>query len=1044
MSDKTAVSPFRMAMLCLAVTSALILAGADATLAQVTTGSLSGVVEDESGGVLPGATVEAVHEPTKTRYSAVSTADGRFMLLNIRVGGPYTVTATMSGFKAVEKNGVTVRLGEERALSFKMPLESMTESVEVTAEVASIFNPSNTGPASNVSQEAIQNLPTVGRGLDDFTRLNPYFASVSIGGTLTNSVSVAGRNNRYNNLQIDGAVNNDLFGLAASGAPGGQADAQPISLDAIQEIQLLVAPYDVRHGGFSGGGMNAITKSGTNLFAGTVYWFTRNQDFVGNGPDDREFGTFDDDQFGASVGGPIRKDKVFFFLNADLQRKKTPNGFAVGGSSGQDFGHQAEAERFRGILRDQYGYDPGDFAQEFIKTTNNDKVFGRIDVNLSSRHQLTLRHNYIDGVNDIYGTSNSSTRFNFPDAPYQFNSQTNSTVAQLNSSFSAGFNELRVTYQRIREFRGHPTDFPQVTVRLPDGANLVAGTEQFSTANALDQDIIELTDDFTFTRGKHTITVGTHNEFFKFANLFIRDNFGTYQFANLDQLEAGLAQQFDHSFSASSDPGQRARFKVNQFGLYAGDVWRVRPRLTLTLGLRVDKPFFPDKPARNPVSEENFGVRTDVVPNPTMFSPRIGFNYDVLGDGKKQLRGGVGIFSGRTPYVWLSNQYSNTGLEFTRIGASFNANNRIPFVADPNNQPETVTGASAGSFTNEIDVVDPDYDYPRVLRGNVAYDHDLGIWGLVGTVEFLGAKTLKDIDYENLNRIPGTDTLFDGRPRFIRKVGSLSDVVFLTNTDEGSQWSVSGKLERPFRNGLYASASYIYGRAKSINDGNSSQALSNWRFVYVPGDINNPPLAFSNFDVRHRINAALSWDVKLFRHAGAVLSLFYNGQSGRPYSVLFDSDVNADGTFGNDLLYVPADVSEVEVINGTPQQLEDFIANDEGLSANRGRIVPRNASRSPWTDTLDFRAAVNVPWGRRKLEVTFDVLNLLNLIDSEKGRFTFLSNQNIAPIRYGGIDADSGLPIYNIVAIASPTFRKFNTDDLRSRWQAQVGLRLRF
>jgi hypothetical protein len=1031
-------------MLALAVALGLVLAGPDAAQAQVTTGSLGGQVEDESGGVLPGATVEAVHEPTRTRYSAVSAGDGRFMILNVRVGGPYTVTTTMSGFKPVEKKDITVRLGEERPLSFKMPLESMTESVEVTAEVASIFNPSNTGPASNVSQEAIQNLPTVGRGLDDFARLNPYFASVSIGGTLTNGVSVAGRNNRYNNLQIDGAVNNDLFGLAASGAPGGQADAQPISLDAIQEIQLLVAPYDVRQGGFSGGGMNAITKSGTNLFAGTVYWFTRNQGFVGDGPDDRPFGTFDDDQFGASLGGPIRKDKVFFFVNADLQRKKTPNGFAIDGSSGQNFGHTAEAARFRSILENQYGYDPGDFTQEFIKTTENNKVFGRIDFNLSSKHQLTLRHNFIDGVNDIYGTGNSSTRFNFPDAPYQFNSQTNSTVAQLNSSFSAGFNELRVTYQRIREFRGHLTDFPQVTVRLPDGANLVAGTEQFSAANALDQDIIELTDDFTFTRGKHTLTVGTHNEFFKFANLFIRDNFGTYQFANLDQLEAGFAQQFDYSFSATSDPGLRARFKVNQFGLYAGDLWRIRPRLSLTLGLRVDKPFFPDKPVANPASETNFGFRTDVVPNPTMFSPRVGFNYDILGDGKKQLRGGVGIFAGRTPYVWLSNQYGNTGIEFTRIGASFNANNRIPFVADPTNQPKTVTGATAGTFTNEIDVVDPDYDYPRVFRGNVAYDHDFGFWGLVGTVEFLGAKTLKDIDYENLNRVPGTAALFDGRPIFVRKVTSLSDVVLLTNTDEGSQWSVSGKLERPFRNGLYASASYIYGRAKSINDGTSSQALSNWRFVYVPGDINNAPLAFSNFDVRHRINAAVSWDVKVFRHAGAVLSLFYNGQAGRPYSVLFNTDVNADGTIGNDLIFVPANVSEVLVRNGTPEQLEAFIAGDAGLSAHRGEIVPRNASRSPWTHTLDFRAAVNVPWGRRRLEITADVLNLLNLIDSSKGRFTFTSNQNISPIQYAGIDTATGLPIYNIATIASPTFNKFTTDDLRSRWQAQLGLRVRF
>jgi hypothetical protein len=854
---------------------------------------------------------------------------------------------------------------------------------------------------------------------------------------------VAGRNNRYNNIQIDGAVNNDLFGLAASGAPGGQADTQPISLDAIQEIQLLVAPYDVRQGGFSGGGLNAVTRSGTNEFGGTAYWFTRNQDLVGNGPADREFGTFDDDQFGASIGGPIRKDKVFFFLNGEMQRRKTPNGFSVGGS-GQDFGRRAEVERFRNILMNRYQYDPGSFSDEFIRTTENDKVFGRVDVNLSPRHQLTFRHNYVDGVTDVYGTGNSPTRFNFPDAPYQFNSKTHSSVAQLNSSFGRGFNELRLTFQRVREFRGHVTDFPQVTVRLPDGANIVAGTEQFSAANELDQDIFEINDDFTFTRGRHTITIGTHNEFFRFRNLFIRDVFGSYQFASLDLFEQGVAQQYDFSFSLTDNPRQAADFGVNQIGFYVGDLWRVSPRFTLTLGARLDKPFFPDTPADNPVSQTNFGFATDVVPNPSMFSPRVGFNWDVAGDGKRQVRGGGGLFSGRTPYVWLSNQYSNTGIEFQRIGASFNANNRIPFVTNISGQPRTVTGATAGAFTNEIDLIDPDYTYPRVLRGSLAYDQQLGVLGLVGTVEVLGSKTLKDIDYENLNRVPGPTTAFDGRPIFIRRVAALSDVVFLTNTDEGSQWSAMAKLERPSRNGLYFSTSYLYGRAKSVNDGTSSQALSNWRFVYVPGDINNPPLSRSNFDVGHRITASVSYEWDIASRFGTVFSLFYNGQSGRPYSVMFNSDVNADGTFGNDLLFVPANVSDVVVTGGTPQQLEDYIQGDAGLREHRGQIIPRNASRMPWTNTLDFRAAANIPFGRRKVELTMDVLNLLNLIDSSKGVVQFLANQSTTPIVFGGIDAGTGKPIYNIATITNPTFTRFITDDLRSRWQAQLGVRVRF
>ena len=315
-----------------------------ASAQSATTGTISGRVADEQGGVLPGATVTAVHGPTGTTYSATTDAQGRFTLQNVRVGGPYVVTAQLSGFRDRQLGTVQVRLGEETDLDLKLPLEAMTETVEVTAE-ASIINPANTGPASNVGQATIENLPTISRGLDDFARTNPYFAQVAASSS-ANALSVAGRNNRYNNIQIDGAVNNDLFGLAASGAPGGQADTQPISLDAIQEIQLLVAPYDVRQGGFSGGGLNAVTKSGTNTFSGTAYWFTRNQSFVGNGPNDREYGTFDDDQFGASIGGPIKKDKAFFFVNGEMQRREVPNGFSVGGT-GQDFGHQAEVAAVR-------------------------------------------------------------------------------------------------------------------------------------------------------------------------------------------------------------------------------------------------------------------------------------------------------------------------------------------------------------------------------------------------------------------------------------------------------------------------------------------------------------------------------------------------------------------------------------------------------------------------------------------------------------------------------------------------------------------------
>lgn len=1006
----------------------------------LTTGSLAGQVSDSTGAVLPGATVEAVHVPTGTVYTAASDAHGRFLILNAKAGGPYTVKCSLSGFKDRSFSDVTVRLGEARDLTFQLSVAEVEEVVTVTAD-AGLISSSSTGPASNVAQQAIESLPSVARGIEDFARLSPYFTSSGSGdGSGANALSVAGRNTRYNNIQIDGAVNNDLFGLADSGTPGGQTESQPISIDAIQELQLVVAPYDVRQGGFSGGGVNAITRSGSNAFHGTAYFFTRDEGMVGDGADARPIATFSEKQYGASLGGPLVKDKAFFFVNADFGRRERPSGFSVDGASGQNFGRIPEADRFLSILQSRYGYNPGD-KSEFIRTTDNDKFFGRLDFNLNQTHRLTVRHNFIDAISDIGFPS--SRLYLFPDNYYQFSSKTNSSVAQLNSNFGTSFNELRVTVQRVRDKRNGVSEFPQVLVDISGGGQLRAGRENFSTANELDQDIIELTDDFTWQRGNHLFTFGTHNEFFKFRNLFIRDNFGTYRFSSLDNFQAGLAQQYDYSFSATSNPQQAARFKVNQFGFYVGDQWRVKSDLTLTYGVRLDIPSFPDKPTANPAALTNFGFATDVVPANKLWSPRAGFNWTPSGNGKSQVRGGLGLFSGRTPYVWLSNQYGNTGIEFTRVGASFNAANRIPFVADPAAQARVVTGATAGAFTNEIDVVDPNYKFPQLLRANLGYDRDLGFAGLVGGIEVFYSRNVKDIAYENLN-IVQSSTRPDGRPVFTRKNRTFSDIILLKNTDEGSQWSFTGKLERPFRNGFYAMASYFYGESESINDGTSSQAASNWGNAYTTGDPNNVPLGISRFSPGHRVLAAVSYDWKFGGKANLMLSLFYAGQSGRPYSFIYNGDFNGDGRAANDLIYVPAQNDpKVVFINGTAQDFENYVAGDKGLQANRGRIMERGSSRSPWTNSLDFRAALGVPVQKVKLEVTLDVLNVLNLINSDWGVIDFATFNDLNPFSAPTIDS-SGRMVYNLANIVAPTYVKFDRDDLRSRWQGQLGLRLRF
>src|SRR5687768_14441828 len=591
-----------------------LLAWAEPGYAQtVTTGTITGLVQDAQGGVLPGVTVTAVHTPTGTTYEGLTQGDGRFSLLNVRVGGPYQLTAALTGFRNAVIGDINVALGEATDVPVRLQLATVSETVIVSAELSPIFTGAKASATENIESAVIESLPTINRSLQDVARTSPYFNQIA-SDNFPSALSVAGRNVRYNSIQIDGAINNDVFSIASSaGTPGGSVETQPISFDVIQELQLLVSPYDVRQGNFSGGGINAITRSGTNQIRGSAFYVFRDESLVGDGIDDRPIATFNDKQFGGTLGGPILRNTAFFLGNVEWGRKSQPSGFSVDGSSGVAFGFLPEAQRIREIAMSRYGFDPGAF-DETIRKTDNDKIFVRTDFNLG-QSQLTVRHNYVDGFNDIGGQSN--TTYRFPSNFYRQSSQTNSTVGQLNSRFESAVNEFRVTFQRIRDFRTFQDRFPFVQVRLPNNINFNLGTENSSHANELDQDTFEVHDDYTLVRGSHTYTFGTHNEFFKFRNLFIQNNFGNYEFASIDQFAAGLAQGYQHGFSLTNDPRQAAAFNVYQFGLYAGDQWRVHPKFTLTYGVRWDKPVFPDTPTANPAAVTLYGFRTDLVPSPS-------------------------------------------------------------------------------------------------------------------------------------------------------------------------------------------------------------------------------------------------------------------------------------------------------------------------------------------------------------------------------------------------------------------------------------------
>lgn len=1073
----------RRFLICLSVV-ACALAMTPLAFAQVTSGNISGVVTDPDGAALPGVTVEAVHTPTGTRYQDITDSNGRFTFVNTRVGGPYRITATLEGFKPAENASVQVALGGTAEVPLRLSLAAVTEAITVTAQADDVINPNRTGSSSSVSTEAIESLPTVNRSLQDFARTNPYFRIDSSDQTATR-INVAGRNNRYNQIQIDGAVNNDLFGLADTGTPGGQTDAQPISLDAVEQLQLVVSPYDVRQSGFTGGGINAVTRSGTNDFRGSVFGSKRNQDYVGEGPFETAVADFDQTQYGGRIGGPIVKDRLFFFLSGELNRKKEPTGIAADGSaernySGAGTGNLPSASAVKDFVQSRYGYDAGSLG-DFPGQTDNDLLFVRADWNAANNHQLTLRHNYVDAVRDIIA-DRSTTRFRFDNSIYTQADVTQSSVVQLNSVFGASsFNEARVSLQSIRDKRATPVIFPTIEIggTGPRSGAIHLGTERFSGANSLDQDIIELNNDFTYVKGNHTFVLGTHNEFFEFKNLFISEAYGYYYYPTLDAFMANTAQEYRVGFATGTDKRRPTEFEVRQFGFYINDTWRMSDNVTLTYGLRADIPEYIETPSFNPVVMTAIGRATSDSPSQdVVWSPRFGFNWNPGGSGNQQVRGGIGVFAGRTPYVWVSNAFANTGIETLLLGCTGTCV-RPQFNPDPLAQP---TSLGSGG-TPSVDLVDKHFTFPRVLRGTLGYDRNL-FWGIRGSAEVVYSMTQEDVFYYNLNKLPtGGVSPLDGRPTYRNASPQLFDAILLTNTSEGKETTATLQLSRPFTNGLTLGGSYAWQDAQSAFDATSSRAISNWQFRHTAGDIYAQDLSNSAFEVENRFTlySSYSFNTGFLNHT---FGLFYNAQSGRPYSLMMAGDPNTDGYTTNDLLYVPSGaiilcpsnsgnptaanpcgtatiggVANTVVAPLDPALFTNFL-KAAGIDPQSGEILDRYSLNEPWSRQLDFHYELGLPIKGFETQVTFDILNLLNMFDKDAGVVEFVANQNFTPARYRGIDAATGRPIYsenasnlstdpaNLNRWVSPNSlaegAQFTTSSLRSRWQARFGLRINF
>jgi hypothetical protein len=1080
--------------------------------AQVTTASLTGVVVDETGETLPGASVMAVHTPSGTTYGTSSRSDGSYRISNMRVGGPYTITFSFVGFQSYVVEDVYLSLGE--TYNQRGTLNSTSVELDeliVTALEDRIFNQERTGASTNVSSDRIFSVPTINRSIEDLTKLTPQ----------SSGSSFAGRDNRFNNYSVDGNVYNNNFGLGSSQFAGGN----PISLDAIQEVQINLAPYDVREGGFTGANVNAITKSGNNTFTGTVYTYYRNQDLVGQSIGDNDINV--DDSFtrtlGFSLGGPIIQDKLFFFVSVEQEEADNPGDSRRALRPGETpDGAQItrvpidRAEFVREQMASIYGYNTGGF--ENIPFANEAlRLNARVDYNINSNHRAMVRFNRYDSFNDvningnsIRGFPSSERYFNtsrsgpdaltFRNANYSVDNVITSIVGELNSTLSDNLaNNFRVGYTWVtdpqRSVPGGET-FPMIEILEPLGGEpnvyyMSLGNELFTVGNLLDNDTFSISNTLTYFTGRNTITAGANFEYMTFANAFNPVWNSWYRYATYDDFVASVIDQdpsvrpshFAIGFTYDEDnPTTLPLDEVNfaQVGLYVQNEFQLNQDFKLTAGLRVDLPFYPTDAPRNPAVE---GLNLSI-PNPTggdnitpdvssfpslnpLWSPRVGFNWDIQGDRSSQLRGGTGIFSGRLPFVWISNQINANGVQRGQRGylASDWGVDGNPawqgFQPDVNfyrPDPSTLDA----EIPNQINVTADDFKLPQVWRSNIALDQRLP-YGMIGTIEAIFSKDFNSPLAVNLaHQRTGQSVNVAGNSYNLYEQQlpgaegtNLREVYYLTNINSGSYVSLNLGLEKTWDFGLFANVNYTLSRARDYGLIGGSQAQSLWPNVAID-DRNNPETGFSRFDQPNRIIAQVSYDTRTFsRNNLTRFSFIYVGGDQGRYSYTYSGSFG-DGS-GVRLMYVPESQADAQLIDITDgdgnvvrsaaqqwQDLDAFISQDPYLSGKRGEITERNGAKLPWLHRIDFRVAqdINVFRNQHKIQLTFDVLNLGNLLNNEWG--VSKSPVQTNPMAYQGTDGagNAQFTVANQITSGAESFRQ--NISINNTWSAQFGVRYMF
>ncbi len=1070
------------------------------SIAQETTSEIVGSVSD-NGSSVSGATITALHLPTGTRYTTTSRKDGRFNLPNMKVGGPYTITVGYIGYKADPQENVFLLLGQEYKADFALIAESksLTEVVVTAVSQNKVFNNSRTGSQEIISRSQLERLPTINRSLQDFTKLTPT----------ANGLSFGGRSSAYNNLTVDGANFNNAFGL--SGTLGGQTASQPISLDAIEQIQVNVSPYDVRQGGFSGAGINSVTRSGTNTFKGSVYTYLKGPGLQGY--DVRTVTLprqdFSYNQRGFSLGGPIIKNKLFFFVSGEQERITAPaTSFIASDANNQanpasvSLANADTLNALKQFLMDKYNYNPGEY-QGYSYKTYSDKITAKIDWNINKSNTFTIKYNYLKSYKNIPASNSGApggnrqpgaTSLPFSGSGYTINNNFNILIAELNTRFSnSASNKLQFGYTALRDFRASLAggDFPLVDIMNGQGQTYTSfGYEPFTYNNLLSTDIYQFSDIFTMYKGSHEITLGTQNYMKKFKNGFAPNYEGVYRFNTLtdfyNSANNGVANAVSYNlqYAVTKDGSfPFATIGSTELGFFAQDKWRIKKNLTVTYGLRVDVPIFEDKFTSNPYVPAlvfRDGKSYDVGQRPgtnTLFSPRLGFNWDVFKNQKTQVRGGIGVFAGPPPFVWISNQASNNGVQFGSFSKT-----AVAFSPDINAYRPSAT---ADNTAYNLVFTDEGFKYPQALKASFAVDQKLP-GNVVATLEYTFSKDIEAVYFQNVN-LPSTGKAFvgsDGRIRYdsTRIYGgkptatvtnpNISNAILMTNANKGYGYTLTLQLQKTMRN-FYFSAAYTYSEVKTLNDGGSI-AASNWRDRPVKSDPNATDLGYANFYQPHRVIASASYRKEYGKNFATSIGLIFEAAPAGVGSYTYNGDANNDGTGGNnDLIYIPKDQNDIVLVpvntgggtitdTRTPAQiwaqLNNFINQDPYLSSHKGSTAERNSAVLPFFQRLDLNITQDFYFsaGKNKdkhtLRLTFDMINVGNFVNKNWGISKSFTSTSF--LKYEGL-----VPTTDLLNAGKPRFSMpyldptnqvplvnsyTNNTNILSRWQGQVGIRYIF